>query len=82
MGFVTWSLLYPEACKTGSSENSSGHSKALAGWEEEEASICEVSMVGCGHPVVTSLMWLTVLISWDWGTSRTHFTFFYLCVCV
>lgn len=42
MGFVTWSLLYPEACKTGSSENSSGHSKALAGWEEEEASICEV----------------------------------------
>lgn len=25
--------------------------------------------LGCGHPVVTTLMWLTVLISWDWGTS-------------
>lgn len=46
MGFVTCSLLYPEACKMGSSDNRSGCSKALAGWEEEEASICEVRVAG------------------------------------
>lgn len=87
MGFVTCSLLYPEACKMGSSDSRSGHSKALAGWEEEEASICEVRVGGSmGRMWSPSGDFINVVNRSDFlglghFLERTLHSFIHVCMC-